>query len=261
MPMPWSVTLISTAPSRRADGDGDAGALRAVVHGVLDEVADGGDELRLAAAHGQPALAAAHDLDAAGRGGRAGAVDGLGDHLVDRHEVLLGQRVGALQPREVDELLHQPGQPAGLVLQPAGEAAHRGRVLARVEQRLGEQRHRADRRLELVADVGDEVAAHRLDAAGLGDVLDEQGDVALGVADRRDPHAHGLGQPHQPAAGRLDLDLLRLPAAPHVARPAGAARRPAAGCRARPRARRPSGWPARRCRRRRAPRPRRAARR
>jgi hypothetical protein len=90
------------------------------------------DELGLAAADGQPALAAAHDRDAAGRGGRTGPVDRLGDHLVDRHQARVGQRVGALQPRQVDELLDQPGEPVRLVLQAAGEAADRAGVLARV---------------------------------------------------------------------------------------------------------------------------------
>jgi hypothetical protein len=142
--MPWSVTVISTVP-RAAHGDGDPGALRAVADGVADEVADRGHQLRLAAAHGEPALAAAHDADALGGGDGAGAVDGLGDDLVDRDQVLLGQRVAALQARQVDELLHQPAQPPGLVLHPAGEAAHGLGVVAGVEQRLGEQAHRADR--------------------------------------------------------------------------------------------------------------------
>ena len=38
---------------------------------------------------------------------------------------------------------------------------------------LGQQTERADRRLQLVADVGDEVAAHGLEPAALGDVVDD----------------------------------------------------------------------------------------
>ena len=68
-----------------------------------------------------------------------------------------------LHPGEVDDLLDQAGQPGRLDLHPAGEALHGLRVVGRVGDRLGEQRERADRGLELVADVGDEVAADRLD--------------------------------------------------------------------------------------------------
>ena len=52
-----------------------------------------------------------------------------------------------------------------------GQAAGRPRVVL-AEQRLGQQAERPDRGLQLVADVGDEVAAHRLEPAPLGDVLD-----------------------------------------------------------------------------------------
>ena len=53
-------------------------------------------------------------------------------------------------------------------------------------ERLGEHLERADRRLELVAHVGDEVAAHALDPVHLGDVVDERGraERPLGVAER-----------------------------------------------------------------------------
>ncbi len=43
-----------------------------------------------------------------------------------------------------------------------------------VDQRLGQHGQRADRRLQLVADVGDEVGAHGVDPAPLADVLDRR---------------------------------------------------------------------------------------
>ena len=46
-------------------------------------------------------------------------------------------------------------------------------VVAAVSERLREHRERTDRRLELVAHVGHEVAAHALDPPRLGDVTDE----------------------------------------------------------------------------------------
>ena len=54
-------------------------------------------------------------------------------------------------------------------------------------ERLGQQAEGADGRLELVADVGHEVAAHGLEAAALGDVVDHHeraaGSAALLEAD------------------------------------------------------------------------------
>ena len=57
------------------------------------------------------------------------------------------------------------------VQHPLGQPAGDGRVVLG-EQRLGQQAEGPDRGLELVADVGDEVAAHGLEPAALGDVVD-----------------------------------------------------------------------------------------
>ena len=82
-------------------------------------------------------------------------------------------RIVVLQPRQVDDLLDKAGEPTALLLHPPGEPAHGLRVVARVEHRLGQQAQCADRRLELVGDVGDEVPADLVDPDGLGPVLDE----------------------------------------------------------------------------------------
>ena len=67
---------------------------------------------------------------------------------------------------------------SALDLHPRGEPLDRLRVVLGVLDRLGQQAESTDRGLQLVADVGDEVAADLLDPAGLGVVLDEQQDVA-----------------------------------------------------------------------------------
>ena len=85
----------------------------------------------------------------------------------------LVERVVALEPGQLDDLLHQPGEPVALGLHPAGEPLDRLGVVGGVLDGLGQQVERADRGLELVADVGDEVAADRLDATLAGAVLDE----------------------------------------------------------------------------------------
>ena len=76
---------------------------------------------------------------------------------------------------------------AGLDLHPLGEVPHLLGVVAGGQHRLGEQGQRADRGLQLVADVGHEVAAHDVDPALLGEVVDEDEDRA--GAQRRDAHA------------------------------------------------------------------------
>ena len=55
----------------------------------------------------------------------------------------------------------------------SAERSRHGRVVLG-DERLGEHLERADRRLELVAHVGDEVAAHALDPMDLRDVVDER---------------------------------------------------------------------------------------
>ena len=62
--------------------------------------------------------------------------------------------------------------------------------------RLGEQSERADRRLQLVTHVGDEVAAHALDAPRLGDVAGERDradDLAV-AAQRERPELEHLAR-------------------------------------------------------------------
>ena len=66
------------------------------------------------------------------------------------------------------------GQAGGLHADPGREPGHRHGVVLRIEHRLGEQRDAAHRGLQLVADIGQEVAAHLLDAVRLRAVLDEQ---------------------------------------------------------------------------------------
>ena len=64
-------------------------------------------------------------------------------------------------------------EPVALGEHPAGEPLDGLRVVGGVGDRLGEQPDRADGGLQLVGDVGDEVAAYRLDPALAGAVLDQ----------------------------------------------------------------------------------------
>jgi hypothetical protein len=138
------------------------------------------------AASGDPA-GRHHDL----LGGRLvpAAVHGLGDELVHRDGLRVDEPVVVLDPGEVDDLLDQAGEPGRLDQHPAGEPADRLGIVAGVLDRLGEQRQRAHRGLELVRDIGDEVAAHGLDPAGLGEVLDQHQDQLR--PERGDPDRDG----------------------------------------------------------------------
>ena len=91
-----------------------------------------------------------------------------------------GSRSAPGQPRQRDQLGDQRAQPRRLLEDPRGEAAHLGGVVRGVEHGLGQQPHRADGRLQLVADVRDEVAPGGLQAHGVR---------AVGGLDHREPVA------------------------------------------------------------------------
>ena len=154
-------------------GDHHGGALRRVGDGVGDQVAHRyGDLLAVAEEH-EAVGAVLDELDVARLRVGDVLVDRSGDDPVDRDIDRLVERVVALQARELDDLLHQPGQPLALGVHPAGEALHRLGVVGGVDDGVGEQLDRTDRRLQLVAHVGHEVAPDRLDPAFAGPVLDQ----------------------------------------------------------------------------------------
>ena len=118
-------------------------------------------------------------------------LDGVGHDQVDQHR-LAGRRLLGLDAREVEQVVDDAADPEGLVVDAPGQAlGHLGVGLG--DQGLGQQAERAHRRLELVADVGHEVAADLLEPAALGDVLyqrdDTQGPPA--VVDLAGPHLQG----------------------------------------------------------------------
>ena len=117
------------------------------------------------------------------------------------------ERVVALQPGQLDDLLHELGEPVALGEHPPGEALDGLRVVGGVVDGLGEQPDRADRGLELVADVGDEVAAHGLHAALAGAVLDERQHQP--GAERRDARGQRAGRARRRSrAGRCSLSRI-----------------------------------------------------
>ncbi len=146
----------------------------------------------------------------------AAAVDGFGHQRVHSYGLRVLERVVVLYPGEVDELLHEIDQAGGLDLHAAGEAADRLGVVRGVHDGLGQQGDGPDRRLQLVRHVRDEIAPYGLDAAGLGEVLDQEQDEpgAEGGDARRD--REGLAAAGT-APGQVELDLAYLPVAARVA--------------------------------------------
>ena len=179
-----------------AGGDDHPGTPARVGDGVGDEVAHRGADLLLRAEDLQAVLAARLDGDLLGGGLHGAGVDGGGDRGVEVDHDRLLERVVALEAGELDDLLHQLGQAVALGEHPAGEALDRLGVVGGVGDGLGEQPDGADRGLELVADVGDEVAAHRLDPLLARAVLD-QGEHQPG-AQGRDAGGEGA---HRPPSG------------------------------------------------------------
>ena len=205
---PGRVTATSTSPPVRRTVDGDPGVVRRVGDRVVDEVADRG--------HQQVGVAV--DLGARGRRrrrarcrlrrrGQPAPVDGLGDDVVDGRPARgCVQGVGDLQPRQVDDLLHQRVSRPASTLHPGGEPAYRlGVVARRPATASASRRSAADRRLELVADVGDEVAADLLDPAGLGAVLDEHAGRGRCRAARPGRARRGVARPSGPRASSSSL--------------------------------------------------------
>lgn len=198
-----------------ACGDADAGSGGRVVDGVLDEVAERRGQLAPVAPDAEVLGAAGGHVDLLRAGGVPAAVDRLGDELVHADGFGVLQRVVVLHPGEVDELLHQVGEPGRLDLHAPGEALHGLRVVGGVHDRLGQQGESADRCLQLMAHVRDEVAPYRLYAPGLGEVLDEE-QYEPG-AEGGHPGGDGEGLAAAGAApGQVQLDLPYLAVAPGV---------------------------------------------
>ena len=144
---------------------------------------------------------AAQNLAAGGTGDGQGDLPLLGihpppvhrvaDHLVHLDHLGIDQWVVTLQLGQVDDLSHQIAQPGRLNAHPAGELPNGLWVISTFLHRLGEQGDSADRGLELVADIGHEVAADLLDLTRAGlvvrqhqnQVLPEWGDLHGEVAD------------------------------------------------------------------------------
>ena len=82
-----------------------------------------------------------------------------------------------------------------------------GSLLGAALQRLDEAAQRGERRPELVARIGDEIGAHLVDALALGEVAQQDEDVAAALAaarERRDGRRHAPADRHALGIGDGD---------------------------------------------------------
>ncbi len=141
------------------------------------------------------------DLDAALVRGGPHPLDGVGHDQVDQ-DGLAGRCLLGLDARQVEQVVDDAADPEGLVVDAPGQALrHFGIGLG--DERLGQQPEGAHGRLELVADVGHEIAADLLEPAPLRDVLDERDHA------QRSPAVVDLAGPHLQGPSRRSVEIER----------------------------------------------------
>ena len=144
---------------------------------------------------------------------RAKRLQAVDDLPHDRNQI--DRRVGPLvraqlDPRQRQQVVDQPRHAPGLRLHDAEEALARRRVLARrALQGVDEAGDGGERRAQLVADIGDEVGAHLLDAADRGEIVHGDDDDAGGRPSTRHRRDEGLRPARRRQPGG-ELDALRL---------------------------------------------------
>ena len=174
MPMPWSTTEISTFAVGRLGGDQHGGVLGRVGHRVGDQVGDRGGDLLLVAEDLEARRAGGDDRRCAWSSASMALVSTAKPMTSSRHTAVGVSSGSSAWSRDSSMICcTRRVEPVALGEHPLGEPLDRLRVVAGVGDRLGEQPDRADRRLQLVAHVGDEVAAYLLDPALAGAVLDQ----------------------------------------------------------------------------------------
>ena len=227
--MPWSVTAISTiVASARAATTTRVLARASRRRRCRPGCATRGDELLLVAAapRGRRSPPTASSMPLGLRPSMRVAVDRLGDDRVDVDR--LPARASGSSPCSRDSsMISWTSRSAGSPRAASGRrtAATASGSSAASSDRLGEQRQRADRGLQLVADVGDEVAADRLDPARAR-CGPRRGPARARLPSGRDPRrARRRGAGRAGPAGQLELGLADHAVAAHLPGQVGAARR------------------------------------
>ena len=190
--------------------DADRAAGRGVSHGVRHEVAERARDLRAIAGDARRLADIERHIVLALRQ-RLGVGGDLQQQRHHRELAVGGRVVLALQRRQRQQVVDEAMHVARLLIHQPEIARALARLEVEVLHRLDEARHHRQRRLELVRDVGDEVATHARDRLGLRDVAAQQ-ELVVG-AEGHDLHRQhrrlpGLVHDHRLAeVARLDIAL------------------------------------------------------
>ena len=142
--MPWSATISSTHAPLDAHPHLDRRAGLAVLHGVLDQVAERRHELAAVAEDAHAGGQLEHlDGDRAHLGQLPGPLDGAVDDVADVDDVA-HRLLAELDARQLEQVVDRPRQPVRLVDHAVGDAVHDAEVVL-VGQRLGQHGERPDR--------------------------------------------------------------------------------------------------------------------
>ena len=207
--MPLSSTSIVTSPPLGATRTHTfpSGSRRngAVLHGVVEQVGDRRRQLAAIAEHHERELGDVGDdlhPDVGGDDGNAprSLADRVGD--VDGHQL----RRLALDEGEIEDVVDQGRHTARLELHPV-EQPGSDRLVVGVVERFGQHGERTDRRLQLVADIGDEVAPDGLDPLLIRDIGDLDGDARAQLIRQEHLRAPGTTRPSCPRISRRTVAL------------------------------------------------------
>ena len=168
--------------------------------GVLEQGVHRRDELAPVSHHGHGGRGLVQDdLDPTLVRRGPDTLDGVGHDEVDQDGFARWRLLG-LDARQIQQVVDDATHPEGLVVDAPGQAlGHLGIGLG--DESLGQQSERAHGRLELVADVGHEVAADLLEPAPFRDVLNEGDDA------QRPPAVVDLAGPHLQRAPRRPVEI------------------------------------------------------
>ena len=170
----------------RRDRNVDPLARRAVFQRILDQVLEHADQFVAVAEH-MDRLGRRLDRDRHVAVARQ-RLQAIGHLAHDRHEIdlRLGPQMRVeLDARERQQIIDQARHAGGLRVHDAEKALARGGVVARrALQGFDETRERRQRRAQLMARIGDEVGAHRLDALDRREIVHGEQDEVAGRRSR-----------------------------------------------------------------------------
>ncbi len=178
----------------------DAAALRRVANGVVEQVGERAAHFGLGPGDLRDAGVCRRDRVPTGRQPARLALDRPKQRR-HRHPLIGGRAWASFELRQGQQVGDQRRHAVGLLAHQRDDALAFGRVEVEAAQRLEKAREHGQRRADLVRDVGDEVAPHRLGSLALGQVLRQHEPGVAGVSpneNRERALAELGGQQHRP---------------------------------------------------------------